>query len=236
MKPVIIIPARLESTRLEKKLLLNETGFPLIWHSIIRAQETGHKVVVATDSKEIEDKCRPLCDTIITDECSSGTERVAQVLNNELLEGHDTVINWQGDEPEMPAESISGLLEALESYDVSTIASPADHGEIYDINTVKVIVNNSKQALYFSRQHIPGHKHIGIYAYKKQFLKNLDKQIPSAYEVSEDLEQLRWLHNGYSIGVHITNHYSIGIDTREDYDRFTSKYLRGLGLPRDTGL
>jgi len=130
----------------------------------------------------------------------------------------------------MPAESISGLLEALESYDVATLASPADHVEIYDINTVKVVINNSKQALYFSRQQIPGHKHIGIYAYKRAFLKNLENQVPSAYEVSENLEQLRWLHNGYSIGVHITSHYSIGIDTKEDYDKFTTKYLRGLGL------
>ena len=229
MNPIIVIPARLESTRLKNKLLLDETEHPLIWHTVLSAQNTGYRTVVATDSRKIGRACYPICASLYTGEASSGTERISKVVEHEIFQNHDVVINWQGDEPDIPPESISGLLEALESHDVATIASPADHHEIYDINTVKVVINHSKQALYFSRQQIPGYKHIGIYAYKKSFLENLDKQIPSAYEVSENLEQLRWLHNGYSIGVHVTNHYSIGIDTREDYDRFLTNYFHRMG-------
>ncbi len=241
----IIIPARLASTRLPRKLLLNETGKPLIQHTYESARRARRPagICVATDHEEIfkavEDfGGRPL----LTDPAAvSGTDRVAEVARR--MPDADIIVNVQGDEPEIAGSSIDLAVELLESHPaapMSTLATPIrNRWQLEDPACVKVVFDDRRKALYFSRSPIPHardwddallaadpphfHQHVGLYAYRRDFLLQLAAMPPSRLESVEKLEQLRVLQSGYSILVGVVDEPTFGIDTPEDYRAFVEK-------------
>ena len=245
MRAVGIIPARLHSSRLPRKLLLEAAGKPLIQYTWEAAQGAAalDQVLVATDSAEIartvaafDGLCR------MTAEHPSGTDRIAQVVR-EHCPDVDLVVNIQGDEPEIDPAQIDQLVAALQtdtSSDMATLAAPIrTPGELNDPSCTKVVCDCAGRAMYFSRATIPHPRdadpgelldgdspwrlHLGIYAYRRDFLLQLTEQEPSTLERLEKLEQLRALETGAAIRVVEVEHRSVGIDTPEDYARFVSR-------------
>ena len=248
MSSLVVIPARLASTRLPHKMLLAETGKPLVQHTYEAAMRASKPVgvCVATDSREIVDAVQgfggAVCMTSET--CASGTDRVAEIAQGMPL--HDIFVNVQGDEPSLPAEAIDQVISLLESDSeavMATLATPIRHREqLEDPACVQVVFDENGRALYFSRSAIPHarewnddllaadppsfYQHIGLYAYRREFLLNLASMPQSPLEQIEQLEQLRVLQAGYEISVDVTEHSAIGIDTPEDYARFVAQYGR----------
>lgn len=250
MNAVVVIPARYASTRLPGKLILPEvktqTGKYIIehvYHNIIKAKRI-YKVIVATDNYLIYDIVKGFGGEVeMTSEThASGTDRIAEVAGR--LDA-DVVVNVQGDEPEVNAEMIDQVVDTLaEDGDcvMATLANTiTDTAELVNPNVVKVVLDKSGYALYFSRSQIPfvrdgkdslkdqPHvflKHIGIYAYRRDFLLKYSKLPPSPLENAEKLEQLRALSNGYRIKVAVTRYVSRGIDTKEDLAAFMERYKR----------
>jgi len=231
MKAIAVIPARLASTRLSRKMLREIAGKPLIGvvYEAVRASPLLAKVLVATDSEEIMEACRRHgWDAQMTSTSHrSGTERVHEVSNRESA---DIYINVQGDEPLTRSEQIATLLQVMEnpSAQVGTIMTPAAPADIPNPNAVKVVADLNGRALYFSRATIPFDrdgtspryfKHLGFYAYRKPALDQFVALPESSLEKSERLEQLRFLENGISIYLRETPHDSIGVDTEEDLQR-----------------
>lgn len=231
MKVVVVIPARLQSTRLPNKLLLNLGGKSIIqrvYEQCLKAKGID-AVYIAVDSEELKLHCEIFSDTIIStgSHHQSGTDRIAEAI---LDIDCDAVINVQGDEPFIDPELISEIALTVENNPmVSAMCSIADIEEVENPNNVKVIVDKNSKAIYFSRSVIPYnrdavdfdklsyYKHLGIYGYTKEFLLKYAKMRPTYLEQTEKLEQLRILENGYSIQMVITLHSAIGIDTMEDY-------------------
>ena len=218
MNPIIVIPARLESTRLPNKLLLRKSGHPLIWHTIMQAEKTGLPIAVVTDSQKIFALVNPFCIPIMTGHHNSGTERIAEAMQQSFFGRYDFVVNWQGDEPEFPPYRVTELLTELGDAPIGTFATFATPEETDDPNTVKVSVDANSNAVDFTRQPIPAYKHMGIYAYSTEFLKNFTSMEESPREKEENLEQLRWMDNGYKIKVKVISESTVGIDTQEDYE------------------
>ncbi|GAA4440985.1 3-deoxy-manno-octulosonate cytidylyltransferase [Bremerella cremea] len=242
---LVVIPARLHSTRLPQKLLLAETGKPLIQHTYEAAcQARGTDgVVVATDHESIESAVIGFGgDAVMTSEsCASGTDRVAEIA--QVRPDIDIFINVQGDEPEISAEAIETvrfLLETNPDVSMATLATPIRClDKLRDPACVKVAFGENGRALYFSRSPIPfvrdgfeGHidaeppmffQHLGIYAYRRDFLLKLATAPPSPLEQLEKLEQLRVLEMGETILVGTIAEPSIGIDTPADYAAFVRK-------------
>lgn len=240
-----LIPARLQSTRLPRKLLLNDTGKPLIqytWEAARRATSLD-EVIVATDSEEIAAAVRSFggrCE--LTGEHASGTDRIAEVVRR-CLPDADLLVNIQGDEPEINPANIDTLVAALQaepSADMATLSTPMRTLEQVEATScVKVVCAADGRALYFSRSPIPHcrerepaeilpiehpwHLHIGIYAYRREFLLKLTQLPISRLERLEKLEQLRALEAGARIQVAVVEHRSVGIDTPEDYAQFVSR-------------
>lgn len=231
MKAIAVIPARLASTRLPRKMLREIAGKPLIGivYEAVRSSPLLAKVLVATDSEEIMDACRRHSwDAQMTSTSHrSGTERVHEISGRESA---DVYINVQGDEPLTRPEQIATLLQVMENprAQVGTIMTPAAPVDIPNPNAVKVVTDLDGRALYFSRATIPFDrdgtspryfKHLGFYAYRKPALYRFVALPESSLEKSERLEQLRFLENGISIYVGETPHDSIGVDTEEDLQR-----------------
>lgn len=231
MKAIAVIPARLASTRLPRKMLREIAGKPLIGvvYEAVRSSPLLADVIVATDSDEIMAACHQhgwnACMT--SPAHRSGTERVHEVSGTKAA---DVYINVQGDEPLIRAEHIASLLEVMQNAraEVGTLMTPAAEVDIPNPNAVKVVTDLSGRALYFSRATIPFDrdatrpryfKHLGIYAYQKPALDRFVKLPESALEKSERLEQLRFLENGISIYVGETPYDSVGVDTEEDLQR-----------------
>ena len=245
----IVIPARLASTRLERKLLLRQTGRSLIEHTYQAAQQASRPmgVCVACDHREILDEVRSFGGHAeMTDpEASTGTDRVAEVARK--LADVDIVVNVQGDEPELSGESIDLVIRLLEESPaavMSTLATPIrSRRQLNDPACVKVVFDSAGKALYFSRSPIPHvqewddgllwaspahfHQHVGLYAYRRDFLLRLAQMPRSEIEEIEKLEQLRVLHWGYTIVVGVVDEPTFGIDTAEDYRRFVEKCRTG---------
>ena len=246
MKSVIIIPARYASTRLPQKLLLRDTGKPLIQHTYESAQKATlpASVTVACDHEEIFHAVQQFGGQVqMTDpNAKSGTDRIAEVAT--ALEDVDIIVNVQGDEPEIAGSSIDTAIQMLLSHPdavMSTLATPIrDQQQLEDAACVKVVFDARGRALYFSRSVIPHprggihrehftyspplfYQHIGLYAYRRDFLLQLSRLSQSEPEKAESLEQLRVLHHGYSIMVGVTNEATFGIDTPEDYRRFVER-------------
>jgi 3-deoxy-manno-octulosonate cytidylyltransferase (CMP-KDO synthetase) len=231
MKAIAVIPARLASTRLPRKMLREIAGKPLIGlvYEAVRSSSLLSKVIVATDSEEIMAVCRKhgWNAQMTASTHRSGTERVHEVSGRESA---DIYINVQGDEPLVCREHIQALVKVMEnpSAQVGTLMTPAAAEDILNPNAVKVVVDLSGRALYFSRATIPfdrdgskpGYfKHLGLYAYRKPALDRFVALPESALENSERLEQLRFLENGIPLFVAETPHDSIGVDTEEDLQR-----------------
>ncbi len=229
MQAAILIPARLGSTRLPRKLLLNETGLPLICHTVRTAAQAAalspglfREVVVAADNLTVCDVvnqfCRkenlPVRAEMTRVNHSTGSDRIAEVTAK-LPPEIDLLVNLQGDEPEMPPEEIVRLAGMLaqpgaEEADMATLAWPilAD-GDFENPNLVKVVCGFDAKALYFSRAPIPhdrdgsggvlGYGHLGIYAYRREALARFVSFPPGKLEQREKLEQLRALEQGMKI-------------------------------------
>jgi 3-deoxy-manno-octulosonate cytidylyltransferase (CMP-KDO synthetase) len=231
MKSVAIIPARLESTRLPRKMLREIAGKPLVgWvYEAVRSSPLLSDVIVATDSEEIMAVCRERGwkAQMTSSAHLSGTERVQEVSNSVAA---DVYVNVQGDEPLVRPEQIATLLEVMEdpAVEVGTVKTVCPPEEIHNPNAVKVVTIPGGRALYFSRATIPFDrdgtaprcfKHLGLYAYRKPALDLFVSQPESVLEKSERLEQLRFLENGIPIYVGETPYDSVGVDTEEDLRR-----------------
>ena len=236
---LVVIPARLGSTRLPRKPLADIGGKPMIIRVAERAKQSLAKsVVVATDSAEIEAVCREHhIECLLTSpDHLTGTDRLAEVAQLLKLPANALLVNVQGDEPLIPPELINQVAQTLANNPqcaISTIAVPiTEKSEIDNPNVVKVVLNHAGEALYFSRASIPFvrdmqsiHKtehlrHLGIYAYRAEFLQAYTKLQPAPPEQAEALEQLRALWNGYRIAVHIASVAPpAGVDTPEDLER-----------------
>ena len=231
MKAIAVIPARLASTRLPRKMLREIAGKPLIGlvYEAVRSSELLADVIVATDSKEILGVCldRGWKAVMTSPLHRSGTERVHEVAHREAA---DAYINVQGDEPLTRSEQIETLLQVMQnpSVQVGTLMTPAAEVDIANPSAVKVVTDLNGCALYFSRATIPFDrdgtrpryfKHLGLYAYRKSALDRFVTLPESSLERSERLEQLRFLENGIPIFVGETPHDSVGVDTEEDLQR-----------------
>ena len=245
LKSTIVIPARLASTRLPRKLLLAETGMPLIQHTYEAASRAARPsgVLVAADCEEIAAIVRGFGGRVelTSPDCASGTDRVAEIARK--LPDVDVLVNVQGDEPEISAGAIDLAVELLESDSaavMSTLATPVrERAKLHDPACVKVVFDRHRRAIYFSRAPIPFarnwddsllstdpphfYQHIGMYAYRREFLLELAAMPRSASEQIEDLEQLRVLDAGRSILVGVIDEPTIGIDTPEDYRAFVAR-------------
>ena len=231
MKAIAIIPARLASTRLTRKLLREIAGKPLLGlvYEAVRSSPLLADVIIATDSEEIMDVCRKTGwkAQITSSAHRSGTERVHEVSQSVVA---DVYVNVQGDEPLIRAEHIATLLEVMKnpSVAVGTVMTPAGAADISNPNAVKVVADLYGRALYFSRATIPfdrdgtqprSYKHLGVYAYREAALNRFVSLPESMLEQSERLEQLRFLENGIPIYVGETPYDTVGVDTEQDLQR-----------------
>ena len=241
MNSLAIIPARLASTRLPRKMLREIVGKPLVgWvYEAVRSSPLLSDVIIATDSEEIMEACRRhgWNARMTSSTHRSGTERVHEVSNSIAA---DVYVNVQGDEPLVRPEQITALLDVMNkdvmktnvmqdpAVQVGTVKTPCPPEDIGNPNAVKVVTAPDGRALYFSRATIPFDrdktgpryfKHLGLYAYRKPALDLFVSQPESALEKIERLEQLRFLENGIAIHVGETPHDSVGVDTEEDLQR-----------------
>lgn len=241
----VVIPARLASTRLPGKLLLAETGKPLVQHtyeaSLRASKPVG--VCVAADHQQIVEAVQTFGGEVhmTSADCKSGTDRVAELA--ERLPQVDILVNVQGDEPELPGSLIDRVVELLEEDPtavMSTLATPIrSRQRLEDPAAVKVVFDRHRRAMYFSRSPIPHARnwsdelltaepphfylHIGLYAYRRDFLLRLASLPQAPSEKLESLEQLRVLEHGYSIAVGVVDDATVGIDTPEDYRAFVAR-------------
>jgi len=246
MRAQIIIPARLASTRLPRKLLLSQTGKPLIQHTYEAARRARlpEGVCVATDHGEILAAVRAFGGNaeMTSPDCASGTAGVAEVARRRPEV--DVIVNVQGDEPEIAGESIDLAVRLLDEHPeavMSTLATPIrSRRQLEDRACVKVVFDGSGRAMYFSRSPIPCarewddsllaadpphfYQHVGLYAYRRDFLLRLAQMPQASLEKIEKLEQLRVLDAGYSILVGVIRENTFGIDTPEDYAAFVEKW------------
>lgn len=231
VKAIAVIPARLASTRLPRKMLRQIAGKPLVgWvYEAVHSSPLLADVIVATDSDEIMAVCRAhgWKAQMTSPDHRSGTERIHEVSGRARA---DVYINVQGDEPLIRPEHISAVLKVMENPDapVGTLMTPAAETDIPNPSAVKVVTDCTGRALYFSRATIPFDrdgtrphyfKHLGLYAYRKPALDQFVRLPESSLEKSERLEQLRFLENGISIYVGETPYDSVGVDTEEDLKR-----------------
>jgi 3-deoxy-manno-octulosonate cytidylyltransferase (CMP-KDO synthetase) len=231
MKAIAVIPARLASTRLPRKMLREIAGKPLIGvvYEAVSSSRLLADVIIATDSEEIMSLCREhgWKAQMTSPAHRSGTERVHEVSGREPA---DVYINVQGDEPLTCPDHFATLLQVMENplAQVGTLMTPAADIDIPNPNAVKVVTDLTGRALYFSRATIPFDrdgtrpryfKHLGLYAYRKPALDRFVTMPESALEKSERLEQLRFLENSIPIYVGETPHDGVGVDTEEDLQR-----------------
>ena len=237
-----IIPARFASSRFPGKALVMIGNKPMIQRVYDQALKTLEMVYVATDDKRIFEAVLNFGGRAImtSPDHLSGTDRCAEAvmkINSETGKIIDIVINIQGDEPFIKPEQINLLMKCFvdETVELATLVRKVKPGEdVFDPNQTKVILNLKGDAIYFSRAAIPFirdaeksdwskkyafYKHIGLYAYRTETLKKITLLPRSPLEVSESLEQNRWIENGYRIRTAITLWESIGIDTPDDLEK-----------------
>ena len=236
MKILGIIPARYASTRFPGKPLVDIAGKSMIQRVYEQAKKCAQlsEVIVATDDDRIFEHVLGFSGkAVITSSThQSGTDRCAEVA--EKYPEYDVIINIQGDEPYIDPEQISKLIGCFNDADTqlaTLIKKVSNEQELHNTNSPKVIINKNSEAIYFSRsplphirgqepqnwlQHFTYFKHIGIYGYRADILKQITKLPVSPLEKAESLEQLRWIENGYKIKVAETEIETIAIDTPED--------------------
>jgi 3-deoxy-manno-octulosonate cytidylyltransferase (CMP-KDO synthetase) len=229
MKALAVIPARLGSTRLPRKVLRSVAGEPMLARVYRSVESSGITVIVATDSEEIMQLCRErgFAGRLTSFGHRSGTERVHEVA--QAIEA-DVYVNVQGDEPLVRREHIVQLLELMSDpvVQVGTLRTVCTADDRDNPNAVKVVAGPDGRALYFSRATIPYdrdragavvYKHLGLYAYRRSALAHFCSLPESPLERSERLEQLRFLEHGIPIHVGDTPFDTIGVDTEEDLRR-----------------
>ena len=232
MKTACIIPSRYASTRLPGKplkMIVGKTLIRRVYEQTSKAKSIDD-VIVATDSKLIEKEVKGFGGKVVitSKKHNTGTDRIAEVAKNT---DYDIIVNVQGDEPLIEPELIDNLVREIstnDNLDMVTAAAPLRESEYEDQSCVKVVRNIYGEALYFSRSlipyprhefSVPPLKHIGIYAYRKEFLLKYANMKQTSLEKTESLEQLRLLENGYKIGVVTVKSYGIGVDTQEDLEK-----------------
>ncbi len=240
MRTLVVIPARFASTRLPGKPLLRDTGKFLIQHVYEQAAraKVGTDVVVATDDRRILDAVESFGGRAVMtrEDHPSGTDRIAEVAAN--IDA-DAIVNLQGDEPQFDPAGLDLLVELLAAdpaAGVATLATPIRDRDTYlNPNAVKVVTDDAGRALYFSRSPIPFVRdadpdfsadpprfllHLGVYAYRREALLRIAASPPHPLEVSEKLEQLRYLGAGGTIRVGVVAAAHKGVDTPDDYAAF----------------
>jgi 3-deoxy-manno-octulosonate cytidylyltransferase (CMP-KDO synthetase) len=245
---IVVIPARLASTRLPRKPLADIGGAPMIVRVAQQAQKsTAARVIVATDSEEVLLVCqRYHIEALKTRPTHlTGTDRLSEVVEILQLPDDAMLVNVQGDEPFIPPELINLVAKTLHdspSAAIATVGVPLSHkADIQNPNIVKIVRNHLGQALYFSRapipflrdpgssvnptQRLPCLRHIGLYAYQSHFLRAFTSLSPAPIELAESLEQLRALWYGYKIQI-VQSHETppTGVDTPEDLYRAQQKW------------
>ena len=226
---ICVIPARYDSTRLPGKPLKDICGKPMICRVYERAQKSklADEIIVATDDERIlqaveKNSGRAM---MTNKNHKTGTDRLAEVA--EKFPDAKIIVNVQGDEPLIEPRLIDELIEQFtdENLHMATVATEIADDEMNNPNNVKVVIDKNNNALYFSRSLIPYprnknkskvYKHIGIYAYRRNFLLEYAKMDSTELEQAESLEQLRALENGYKIRVIKSDYKFIGVDTEED--------------------
>jgi 3-deoxy-manno-octulosonate cytidylyltransferase (CMP-KDO synthetase) len=249
MTVLAVIPARLASTRLPRKVLLDKTGKPLIQHvwEGAKACDVIDRIVVATDAEEVMNAVKAFGgEAVMTSpDCACGTDRVADAARQ--FPDAKLVVNVQGDEPEMSPEPLYALVEGMKANpkaDMGTIAVPwpADV-PLSEPGFVKVVTDREGFALYFSRNPVPHFrdtpdvpphetredgqprylKHVGLYAYRAQFIQEYAKMAQTPLEQAEALEQLRALENGRRIAVFVSQYTGFEVNTPADYEAFVAR-------------
>lgn len=241
----VVIPARYASTRLEGKPLLDIAGKPMVVRVAEQASRSGaSEIIIATDFKKIFDAANAHGYRAVMTRVThiSGTDRIAEVVQELNWEDEDIVVNVQGDEPLIDPLLIQEVASHLAQNEEAVMATAChaihDEASLLNPNIVKVVMGEKGNALYFSRSPIPyprddiykqriqAYRHIGIYAYRVGFLKKYTELAVTELEKIESLEQLRVLHYGYKIGVTITqNAPASGVDTQADLDYVRSVFL-----------
>jgi 3-deoxy-manno-octulosonate cytidylyltransferase (CMP-KDO synthetase) len=246
MNIIGVIPARYDSSRFPGKPLVDIGGKSMIQRVYEQCSKstTLNKLIVATDDQRIADHVKLFGGnvTLTSINHQSGTDRCAEVANN--YPEFDFLINIQGDEPMINPDQIDLLCKCFENPHASIatlVKKISSNEELFNENTPKVILNKNNEAILFSRTAIPFirgkakenwieqytfYKHIGIYGFKTETLKNLNNLPVSALESAEALEQLRWIENGYRIHTAITDKESLAIDTPQDLEKLL-KWIKG---------
>ena len=247
MKKVIVIPARLDSSRLPKKVLLDLNGKTVlqrVYEQCLKVKNVD-EVYIATDSLEIKEVCETFTNQVIITKSNhqSGTDRIGEAI---LAIDCDIVINVQGDEPFIEPSLIGALVNSFSNSEITMSSAMSKINNVKDLqnsNVVKVVVDSQNNALFFSRSMLPFprdvkeisssnevlekyqfFRHIGIYGYRKEFLLHYVNMEQSPLEKIEKLEQLRALENGFKIKMIESDSGLMGIDTREDYEEALKKY------------
>lgn len=248
MKFLALIPSRFASTRFPGKPLAEIGGNPIVQHVFERAKEVFDDVYVATDDERIRDAVQAFGGNVVMTRADhrSGTDRCYEALLHVDREGKfDVVVNIQGDEPFIHASQLQSIRACFEDARtqiatlVKPFASDAEWDTLENPNSPKVVIDENGFALYFSRSVIPYlrgkertewlaahqyYKHIGLYAYRAEVLREITSLPQSTLERAESLEQLRWLQVGYKIKVEKTDVETIGIDTPQDLDNARAYY------------
>lgn len=238
MKFIGIIPARYASTRFPGKPLALLGGKPVIQHVYEKVAAVLEAAYVATDDERIYDVVKSFGGQVVmtrTDH-KSGTDRIEEAI--EKIGGKwDVVVNVQGDEPFVAKSQLDTICHCFDdpTTQIATLGKPFESMEaVQNPNSPKIVVDNMGFAMYFSRSvipyvrgkeksswltHYPFLKHLGIYAYRKDVLRQVTQLPQSSLEIAESLEQLRWLQNGFKIKVGTTDVETVGIDTPQDLER-----------------
>ncbi len=260
-RALAIVPARLHSTRLPRKMLLRDSGRFLFEHTVRNAERARalERVVLATDAEEIAAAARSVgIEVVLTSaEHPSGTDRVREAFQRLAPGDVDVVVNLQGDEPELDPADLDALVAAFAApeVEVATLCAPvAGREEALSASVVKVVRDARGDALYFSRSPLPAleHpakragapgwasvlRHIGIYAFRPRALEAFCALAPSPLELAESLEQLRWLEAGKRMRVLTARRATAGIDTQEEYAAFVARCAgkERAGQQAETGI
>lgn len=239
MEVLGIIPARYASTRFPGKPLTDINGKSMIQRVYDQAKSSSLKeVIVATDDARIFDHVQGFGGKVVmtAEHHQSGTDRCFEAYQ-QFDQPYEYIINIQGDEPFIRPEQIDLVVSCFKGSrtQLATLIKKVETAEeLFNVNSPKVVLNKAQEALYFSRQPIPYcrnvpndiwhkqhtyYKHIGIYGYRADILEQITQLPPSALELAESLEQLRWLENGFRITTATTTFETVGIDTPEDLEK-----------------
>ena len=251
LKYIVLIPARYASTRFPAKPLALLGGKPVIQRVYEQVAKVVSSVAVATDDERIANAVESFGGRAImtSPDHQSGTDRCWEAYQK-VGEEFDVVINVQGDEPFIAKSQLRAIMECFEdeNTDIATLVKPFSEADgieaLENPNSPKVVLDKQSRAIYFSRSVIPYlrgveredwlkthtfYKHIGMYAFRSEVLREITSLPQSPLELSEKLEQLRWLENGYKIGVGISDVETVGIDTPEDLER-AEEFLKAQSL------